>query len=277
MFDNFFNRLYYGDPRKPDLKKEDMPDTSFKTFFTVLRIRFWKLIQLNLLHSIFMIPGFLISILYLYAYYENYVKTPNPMDPSFFFLYFLLIIPCLIFAGPATAGTTYVLRNWARDEHAWLWSDFVDAFKKNWKPSLLIMLINGFTLLLFYLDTIIYAEMAEKSFLYMIFNYFILGGALLYAMMNMYIFPMLVTYKLNIKQIFKNAFIFTVVELPRTFLIFALTIGLFIAIFYLGFSTAFIPIFLVGFTFPMLIMISYTNWVFMKYFHGKRKQKKVNN
>jgi uncharacterized membrane protein YesL len=164
------------------------------------------------------------------------------------------------------------LRNWARDENAWLWSDFKDTLKKNWKPSLAIMLLNGLGLLVFYFDTLIYAEMAKDSFIFMIPNYFILGSGFIYAMMNMFIFPMLITYKLNIRQILKNSFIFTIVELPRTVGIFILTTGLFFLIFYLSLFTAFVPILLVGFTFPLFIAVSYTNWVFNKYFHSKRQK-----
>ena len=52
MFGGFFNRMYYGDPRKADLKKEDLKGNRFKLFTTVLSVRFWQLIQLNLLNSI---------------------------------------------------------------------------------------------------------------------------------------------------------------------------------------------------------------------------------
>ena len=61
----------------------------------------------------------------------------------------LLLLPCFLIAGPATAGTTYVVRNWARDEHAWVWSDFKISWKQNWKESLIIMLINGLVLIIF--------------------------------------------------------------------------------------------------------------------------------
>ena len=64
----FFDRMYYGNPNKPDLKKEDMPEGRFKIFFTVLQVRFWKLIQLNLLYSIFWIPAFFVvyvNLMYL--------------------------------------------------------------------------------------------------------------------------------------------------------------------------------------------------------------------
>ena len=42
------------------------------------------------------------------------------------------LIPCIAITGPLTAGICYVTRNWARDEHAFIWSDFRDAVKENW-------------------------------------------------------------------------------------------------------------------------------------------------
>jgi hypothetical protein len=53
-------------------------------------------------------------------------------------------------------------------------------------------------------------------------------------------------------------------ELPRTFVIFVIAAFIFGVAFY--YSIPFIiPIFIVGFTFPMLITISFANWVFDKY------------
>lgn len=261
----FFNRMYYGDPRKPDLKKEDMPEGRFKIFFTVLQIRFWKLIQLNLLYSIFWIPAFF--IIYINLMYLVGVQNTPELAKSIQGLgttVILLLIPCFLIAGPATAGTTYVIRNWARDEHAWVWSDFKDAWKQNWKESLLIMLINGLALLIFYVNLNFYRMQAQQNIVFLVLYYFILLMGLIYAMMNMFIFPMLVTYKLKVKQIFKNAFIFTMAELPRTFVIFVIAAFIFGVAFY--YSIPFIiPIFIVGFTFPMLITISFANWVFDKY------------
>ena len=256
MFGGFFNRMYYGNPNKPDLGYEDLKKRRFKLFFTVLQIRFWKLIQLNLLYSIFWLPTF------IWIYVQSVVTAETGEPVTLFF--FLILLPCLLFAGPATAGTTYVVRNWARDEHAWLFSDFKDAWKMNWKESLLIMFINGVVLMLFYVAVIFYNALAVKSILYLALYYFILMIGLVYAMMNIYIFPLLVTYKLTIRQIYRNAFIFTIGKLPHTFGIFVLMAGVFIA------STWYIfPLFLVGLTFPMLICVSLANWVFDKYMNVK--------
>lgn len=265
----FFDRLYYGNPNKPDLKKEDMPQGRFKIFFTVLQVRFWKLIQLNLLYSIFWIPAFFVvyvNLMYLIQAQEMPELLNNIQGIGTTMVLFLL--PCFLIAGPATAGATYVVRNWARDEHAWVWSDFKDAWKMNWKESLIIMLINGLALIIFHVNLNFYRLQAQQNFLFSILYYFILIAGLIYAMMNMFIFPMLVTYKLKVRQIFKNAFIFTMAELPRTFVIFAIAAIIFGVVFY--YSIIFIiPLFLVGFTFPMLITTSYANWVFDKYLNKK--------
>jgi len=252
MFGGFFNRMYYGDPRKPDLKEEDLKKQRFKLFFLVLQIRFWKIIQLNMLCSIFWLPVFLLGYLQLMVTAE----TGEPLS----ILFFVLLGLGMMIAGPATAGMVHVLRNWARDEHAWLFLDFKDSWKRNWKDAILIMLINGIALTLLYVNFAFYQDLARQNVFFLIINYFMVVLAIIYAMMNIYIFPMLVTYKLTVKQIFKNAFIFTIVKLPQTFGIFVLMLAIFALSIYFLF-----PIFIVGITFPVLIGVSLANWVFDLY------------
>jgi uncharacterized membrane protein YesL len=42
--------------------------------------------------------------------------------------------------------------------------------------------------------------------------------------MHLYIYPMLVTYDLGVKNIYKNALIFTIIKLPMNFLIILLNV-----------------------------------------------------
>jgi len=269
MFGGFFNRMYYGNPNKPDLKKEDVQEGPIKLFFIVLQVRFWKLIQLNLLYSLFWVPAFAVVYMNLMAVAQSpeFLEAAGNLQ-SFLLSMLILLVPCMLIAGPATAGTTYVLRNWSRDEHAWVWSDFKDALKQNWKESILIMLINGLALIIFYVNILFYTVQAQSSFLFVVLRYFILVIGVIYAMMNMFVFPMLVTYKLKIRDIFKNALIFTIAELPRAFVIFLLAFLLFGVVFY--YSIPFIiPFFIVGLTFPMFITVSFANWVFNKYLNKK--------
>ena len=50
----------------------------------------------------------------------------------------LLLVPCLTLTGPFTTGVAYVTRNWARDEHAFIWSDFIDTVKGKLRVSVQI-------------------------------------------------------------------------------------------------------------------------------------------
>ncbi|HOB20822.1 MAG TPA: YesL family protein, partial [Candidatus Atribacteria bacterium] len=157
MLDGFFNRMYYGDPRKPDLKNENVKANRFKLFFTVLQVRFWQMIQLNLIYSVFWIPT-------IYLYFVLVTAVDNMKPEEFVAIIptmLLILIPCLTIAGPATAGVSYVLRKWANDEHAWVWSDFKDALKENWKQGLMMMLLNGIFIFLFYTNIQFYSEMAD--------------------------------------------------------------------------------------------------------------------
>ncbi len=272
MFGGFFNRMYYGNPNKPDLKKEDVQEGPIKLFFVVLQVRFWKLIQLNLLYSIFWVPAFIVTYINLMAMAQSPEVLQTAENVRGFVLTMLIqLVPCMLIAGPATAGTTYVIRNWARDEHAWIWSDFKDAWKQNWKESLLIMLINGLAMIVFYVNLIFYTVQAQQSLLFVVLRYLIIMMGIIYALMNMFIFPMLVTYKLKLKDIFKNSIIFTIAELPRAFVIFLLAFLIFGVVFY--YSIPFIiPFFIIGLAFPMFITISFANWVFNKYLNKKIKE-----
>ncbi len=264
----FMNRMYFGNPNKGDLKKSDVKKESrVKLFFTVLQVRFWKLIQLNLMYAVFLLPALIV----LYINYMPVLTASSDVDITLFtqllttagFRTSLMLLPCLVFAGPATAGVTYVLRNWARDEHAWVWSDFIDAMKKNWKQALLIMLINGLVIILFFFNIQFYAAQ-EATFVFLMLKFFALAVAFVYASMNMLIFPMMVTYELGVKSLFKNALIIAIAELPKTILFFAVsTLWIAVAVFY-SFSFL-IPALVIGFTFPLLLTVSFANYTMEKY------------
>lgn len=226
MAGGFFNRLYFGNDKKPDLKKEDMPGGGLKLFFDVLGVRFWKLIQLNLLYILFCLP--------------------------------------IVTIGPATAGMTWVLRNWARDEHAWVWSDFFDHMKSNFWQGLALFAIDVLAAFVLWVNIRFYNAMGQANQIFYMIKYLVLGIALIFAMMHIYIYPMMVTYKMRLRDMLKNAFIFTAIKLPQTIGIFALCIGLFIASLYLYI----LPVFLITFSLCGLIINSYTNTVFNKYINS---------
>ena len=65
--------------------------------------------------------------------------------------------------GPATSGTTHVMGLFARGEHSWLWTDFKEATKKNFKKAMIMFVSDVFAFIIcgriiiaiIYLQTII--------------------------------------------------------------------------------------------------------------------------
>ena len=112
----------------------------------------------------------------------------------------------------ADVGLAYITRNFARQKHAFVWSDFISTIRKNWKQALPIGIINlAITALLFW-DVEFYAE-----------NTFMMAVALMlllvFSFMQHYMPLMIITFKLSWKQLYKNAAIFAFVGIFRNLLI----------------------------------------------------------
>jgi len=226
MFGNFFNRMYYGDPHRPDLKADDIPKKGISLFFDILKNNFWQLISLNL----------------------------------------LLIISCIpiVTIGPALAGFNNVLRNHTLNRNVWLWNDFKDGFIKNFKQSFVITLINGIVAIILINNYKIYSSYST-GFIKIAGTYITIFIGFILVLMNVYIYPLMVTYDLKIKHIYKNALIFSIIKLPQTIGMVLLSLIL-IAICILF---AFIPLLLIGLSLVGLAINVYDRGVFEKYIDSR--------
>lgn len=126
-------------------------------------------------------------------------------------------------SGPVTAGYTYILRNYAREEYAWPWSDFWEHTKNNFFQSLVVWIVDVIVFVLLIVAFMFYST--EDGNISML-KYVIAFVFLMYTMMHIYIYQLMVTFKLSIKEIFKNAFLLAIAALPVNALV--LVIGLLI-------------------------------------------------
>ena len=60
-----------------------------------------------------------------------------------------------------------MLRNWARDEHSFVLSDFKDALKANWKQALVVSVIDGALPFILYTCWRFYGGMLSRSAFYL--------------------------------------------------------------------------------------------------------------
>ena len=213
---------------------------SFFRFFDIFFRKFWKFIKINLLYVLVSIPTFAL-VFFLSGIISNSFLSMNGTEEMFrsiaeqiaqasenaggadyqysvlvvtFDLFIRLIISYLFMTlwgmGPATAGITYILRNFAREEHAWLWSDFKSSFKNNFKQSLIVFVIDIVVFLLLYTAFVVYSQMTGALSM---LKYFIVVIAIIYTIMHFYIYPMMVTFDLKLKDLYRNALIFALGKL----------------------------------------------------------------
>ena len=157
----------------------------------------------------------------------------------------LINLPILT-RGLADAGLTRITRNFAREKHAFVKEDFFESIKKNWKTALPIGIIN--TLVtgvliynVFFYILALFPELAlvlnpeaavgtplEPTW----FDFIIIAvtamGYVTFTWMKYYIPFLMITFKLKLKQIYKNAFLFAGANLPMNLLISAVLIAIYV-------------------------------------------------
>jgi uncharacterized membrane protein YesL len=271
----FINNYYYGKAGKADFTPENLPDNRVKLFFDMLRIHFGGLCGVNLMYLLFCIPA-----LYWTALNVGVLTAVESDALSGHLLIFLAgLVPCLALAGVAAPGLMYVVRNWARDQHVFVFSDFKDAVKENWKYGLLIGLFNGLSLLISYVSFVYYGQMAQNAVFWNIPWMLVLMVLAIWWMINMLIFTMMVTYEMNLKTLLRNSALVAVARLPWSllFLVGSFLIPLLIAIFIpYGYIAIIIFYLVVGFALTGLVYASYANSCFDKYLNPRIEGAPVN-
>jgi uncharacterized membrane protein YesL len=148
-------------------------------------------------------------MLTLFAYVLN---LPNTV------MWILIALSALLY-GPATCGLTYILRNFARQEHAWTFSDFVSRAKSNFKQGVLVGIID----ILLVLGSTAYVTLnsvgvAQGQPMLEMFRYVSIVVLIIYMVMRFYIYTLIVTFDMSFRAIIKNSWIFTVLGFGRNIL-----------------------------------------------------------
>jgi len=213
------NLLSFFDYTKPGpgVPKDEPPKPRIIVFFQIYFDKLWDLVKLNVMFSFFNIPA-LILVSFLFALFYNFVQVPFTEDSTFLSLVLFtsgsavfLSVP-VITTGPSQAGFTFVLRNYSRREHVFLLSDFKENIGKNLKQALIISVIDFLVVLFLIVDIYICINSGMNSFLVYLLVYLMVFALILFLMMHLYIYPMLVTFDLSIKHIYKNALIFAIAK-----------------------------------------------------------------
>ncbi len=137
-------------------------------------------------------------------------------------LYALVSLP-VVTRGLAEAGLAFVTRNYAREKHVFLPSDFFDTIKKNWKQALAAGILELVISACLIFD-IIYAWNwlnAVQNFEIMPMLFFAVSFFLvvIFCYARYYLYMQIITFKLSFKQIWKNSLVLAIAGFKENLII----------------------------------------------------------
>lgn len=227
------------------VEKNEDTTPNLKYFFKLLGRKFTKIISLNIMMLLQIIP--LIACLYLYFFASP--TTPTLYHPEYAALFGIqeaastvsgaaklgafafqlglptyntyvywvigaLILFILITYGWQKVGSIYVTRGLVRGDSVFIWSDYFYAIKRNFKQGFCLGLIDCIVMAVLAFDFYFFYTSAPTpltNFMYVM----IVALVVLYVIFRFYSYLMLVTFNMKLTKIFKNALIFTVLGIKR--------------------------------------------------------------
>ena len=295
MLGNFFNNMYYGKAGKGDYRPEDLPANRWQLFFEMLRVRWGSIVKVNFLYIVIWIPAIAwtfinVSALFNIANAMMGVEGSEALTEvigdlsigdqiySLAFTYLLGMIPCIAITGPFTAGVTYIMRNWARDQHVFIMSDFKDVIKANWKQGFAVSALTSIIPWMVLVCWRFYGSMAQDSIFFVIPQVFIIMLGVIWMLALTLIYTLMITYHLKFGQLIRNSIILSVGTLFKSVGIRLITLALpLIALVLAAFTSygfyvllgvgLFYAVF--GFGFNRFIYASYANALCDKYINPR--------
>jgi hypothetical protein len=131
-----------------------------------------------------------------------------------FQIYYLIVVFCVMFLlgttliviGPFQAGFTQIYRNLYRQEGVFIFSDFKEGMKNNWKQSLIASIVSIVVTALCLLATGFYLNLGT-SWGTAIGTFFIILFFVFIIIQNM-VYTMIVSREISLPKIYKNAVLF---------------------------------------------------------------------
>ncbi|MEE0944826.1 MAG: DUF624 domain-containing protein [Clostridia bacterium] len=217
----------------PGVAKDAPEKKGIFRYFEMFFRKFWKLLQVNMLHFIASIP-FMVIMFFLSPtdFLVSLVYDAVTDEATFISLIIRAMFAVMMFvlfgSGPASAAYAYITRCFTRAEHTWVLSDFKDKFKENFKQGIILSIVDTVFVALIVIAYSVYLSeyLASGSLIWMIILSLLTTITFLYTIMHLYVYQFMVTFKSSTVQLFKNAFIFAAANMPMCIFLLALAVTL---------------------------------------------------
>lgn len=211
------------------VSKNDPELKGLDKFFELVKRKFGSYIKLNLLYIALSIPTIIYYTYVLMYFFYDLLNNTNAIALLFMSIAGAVGLVTLFSGTPCSSGYHYVLRNYVREEHAWVASDLFEHTRRNFFSSLGSYLINVIFVTVSLVNIVVFPDMLDAMginlftiALLAVFAFFVV----FYAMMQPYIWTLTVTFDLNFINIYRNSFLLTMLKLPRNLGSLAIRVGL---------------------------------------------------
>lgn len=227
---DLMQNYYFGKPDKRDYTEADLPGNRIELFWRAFGACRGNMVGLNLLYLLAWLPAIVWTLLNFIRLSELLAgSAPEARLGQILFPWLLILFPLIAITGPFNAGISLVTHRWAQDEHSFPFGDFKDGVKQNWRQGLLFGLLDGAVPLLTYLCANFYLNLASGSALFLLPLAIAMVAALLWFLSVPLMPALIVSYRLKLRDVVRNAILMAFAQLPRTAGIRLLTLALPIA------------------------------------------------
>lgn len=211
----FFNYDKPGKGVDKDAPKKKGPFLYIELFWR----KIGKLVQANMIYFLTSLPVFL---LYHFLSFSVLASVFNgiPLEiVTQFSVIVALLVGILWGTGPMSAGFSYILRNFAREEHAWVFSDMFEKAKENFKSGIVFFVVDILAFVLGINAIGFYYGLARTNVIFMYLMLVVIICMLIYTFMHFYMYQFAVTFENRIRDIYKNAFIMALANMPMNLIL----------------------------------------------------------
>ncbi|MBE7014567.1 MAG: DUF624 domain-containing protein [Ruminococcaceae bacterium] len=234
--------------------KNEKPRNARQQFFFVAGTNLKKLFFINIINLLAFVP---------LAIFLLCIKNELNISEGYGYIYDILSFIIIVILGipPFSVGINNVMSLFAKNEAVFT-SDIFDAMKDNFKQSMIIFLVNIIVVYVFTVNYKFYVVVqagntALKILLYITFFVFLI--------MNMYVYQLMLNYKISVFKIYEKALMFTIILLPQNILLIILIALSGALIFSLNTILGYFLAGVVAFSFISLLLNVYVHYTIKKY------------
>ena len=199
----------YDKPGKGVRKNE--PKKKGAALYWELFSRKWRsYIVLNLLYAVTCVPAF---ILYFFIAF-GLMPGQNPAQDTSLAIMIAGFMVTFFATGPFKAGYIYVLRNYVRQRHAWTTADFFEATRKNFGQATAMFVIDLVISICFLFAIRFYFTLSQTTVWVSVLLGVVIIVMVMFAIMQSFTWCMMITFELNLKAIYKNAYLLSMATIP---------------------------------------------------------------